>query len=273
MESLSFKHAPIRIGSNLNNLSYIVATNANFSTTNSINELKSLGRYFSSDLQFPSNYITNNFSFQDLIENEDPIKNIIEILKSGQFDQAPSYYVDIGGLTFREAYLESFSLTVNPSTVASAQATFVSFLPASGQFGKSQLNPNQIINADFLHGDSANISLSPSTTNNSGEDASNYYGLSYNLRTQYLPITTLGSSYPKTIKYNGAVEELELTENLYRRILYSGDMKSITVNMSAVCAPDIDYTLSISNAQSISVNGNVQNNGVVTTLRKFTKYY
>lgn len=273
MESLSFKHAPVRIGLNANNLSYIVATNANFSTTNSINELKSIGRYFSSDLQFPSNYITNNFSFQYLIENEDPIKDIIELLKSGQFNEAQSYYVDIGGLTFSGAYLESFSLTVNPSTVASAQASFVSFLPASGQFGKYQLPSNQVINADFLHGDSASVSVSPNTTNNSGEDASNYFGLSYSLRTQYLPVTTLGSSYPKTIKYNGATEELELTENLYRRILYSGDTKSIVVNMSAVCAPDIDYTISINNAQSISVNGNVQNNGVVTTLRKFTKYY
>jgi hypothetical protein len=369
MESLSFKHAPIRVGSDLNNLSFLVATNGNCSTTNTLTEVKGIGYYNSYPLQSPNGYITNNISFQYLIQNSDPIRSILELHKSGQFENATPYYVDIGGLTFRECYLESFSLSINPSTVASAQVNFVSYSPASGQFGKYQLPANTNIDADFLHGTETNVSISETTlipfqigidvypnnrytfksatTNllgtvfnpslfnapyqdilnifppNEGQQSfyfdgsewiysdfspnannyvipnnsiieittdnitsvpigggaiiqkyfSEYFGLNYNLKLQHQPINTIGSSYPKTIKFHGAVEELELTENLYKRILYTGDTKSITINSSAICCPDIDYSISINNAQSISASASTQNNGVVTTLRKFTKYY
>jgi hypothetical protein len=379
MESLSFKHTPIRVGSDLNNLSFLVATNGNCSTTNTLTEVKGIGYYNSYPLQSPNGYITNNVSFQYLIQNNDPIRSILELHKSGQFENATPYYVDIGGLTFRECYLESFSLSINPSTVASAQVNFVSYSPASGQFGKYQLPINTNIDADFLHGTETNISIEKdkltnlypydnrdnntiynsnniyvykggsantintvfniqdftgggssatadllvinnvlyyrktgfsagwktaananatntvissgsiiyirSFTNKSytigkgaiielqNELPSEYFGLNYNIKLQHQPINTIGSSYPKTIKFHGAVEELELTENLYKRILYTGDTKSITINSSAICCPDIDYSISITGAQSISASATTQNNGVVTTLRKFTKYY
>ena len=344
MESLSFKHAPIRIGGDLNNLSFLVATNGNCSTTNTLTEVKGIGYYNSYPLQSPNGYITNTVSFQYLIQNSDPIRSILELHKSGQFENAIPYYIDIGGLTFRECYLESFSLSINPSTVASAQVNFVSYSPASGQFGKYQLPANTNIDADFLHGTETNISIekdkltnlypysninntifnsnniyvykggSANTLNtifNSGEfqagnsvlnvDAiyinygsqiffvyddgfngeidpitwktlgnpnpqnntvipsgsiifiksltnksytigngaiielqnelpTEYFGLNYNIKLQHQPINTIGSSYPKTIKFHGAIEELELTENLYKRILYTGDAKSIIIN-------------------------------------------
>jgi len=378
MESLSFKHAPIRVGSDLNNLSFLVATNGNCSTTNTLTEVKGIGYYNSYSLQSPNGYITNNVSFQYLIQNSDPIRSILELHKSGQFENATPYYVDIGGLTFRECYLESFSLSINPSTVASAQVNFISYSPASGQFGRYQLPANTNIDADFLHGTETNISIEKdkltnlypynsinniiynsnniyvykggsantiSTVFNIGDfvggatvvsadklfinnvsyyrkigagagwktasnaDATNtvissgsiiyirsftyksytigngaiielqnelpseYFGLNYNLKLQHQPINTIGSSYPKTIKFHGVVEDLELTENLYKRILYTGDAKSITINSSAICCPDIDYSISINRAQSVSASASTQNNGVVTTLRKFTKYY
>lgn len=265
MESLSFKHAPIRVGSNLNNLSFLVAINGNCSTTNTLTEVKGIGYYNSYPLQFPNGYITNNVSFQYLIQNSgDPIKSILELHKSGKFENAIPYYVDIGGLTFRECYLESFSLNINPSTVASAQVNFVSYSPASGQFGKYQLPANTNIDEDFLHGTKTNISIG---------ESSEYFGLNYNLKLQHQPVNTIGSSYPKTIKFHGAAEELELTENLYKRILYTGDTKSITINAFAICDPNINYSISINGAQSVSVSASTQNNGVVTILRKFTKYY
>ena len=377
MESLSFKHAPIRVGSDLNNLSFLVATNGNCSTTNTLTEVKGIGYYNSYPLQSPNGYITNSISFQYLIQNSDPIRSILELHKSGQFENANPYYVDIGGLTFRECYLESFSLSINPSTVASAQVNFISYSPASGQFGRYQLPANTNIDADFLHGTETNISIEKDKLTNlypyidkdntiynsnniyvykggsantistvfniedfigggstatadllyinnvlyyrktgvgagwktaTNENATNtvisfgsiiyirsftyksytigndaiielqnepseYFGLNYNLKLQHQPINTIGSSYPKTIKFHGAVEELELTENLYKRILYTGDTKSITINSSAICCPDIDYSISINDAQSISASASTQNNGVVTTLRKFTKYY
>lgn len=371
MESLSFKNAPIRVGTDLNNLSFLVATNGNCSTTNTLTEVKSIGYYNSYPLQFPNGYITNNISFQYLIQNNDPIKSILELYKSGQFQDAIPYYIDIGGLTFSKCYLESFSLSINPSTIASAQVNFTSYSPVSGQFGNYQLPLNTNVDADFLHGTKTNITVEKnnlkilksssyysdsiyvfksaknntlsqiinpvlfdnfdslsfyntvplnftfnnffvvdhdwidstteenrnnyvipansilviSTTQNIDipvgggaiiqllNEPSDYFGLNYSIKMQHQPINTIGASYPKTIKFHGAVEELELTENLYQRILYTGDTKSITVNTSAICCSSTNYSISIDRAQSVSVSASTQNNGVVTTLRKFTKYY
>lgn len=401
MNSLSFKNIPVRIGPNLHNLSYLTVLNASVNTNNSLLEIKSLGFYNSYPLQAPSNFINHSISLQYLVQNNDPIKPILEDLKTGEYDEAQSYYLDIGGLTFSGVYFDSFSLNVNPSTVASAQVNFLSFLSPRGQFGRKiqfdkiyprwtgtspsdptntynlnnyyqihgtgaylidlfsntgqflrsnsalsadrlyvynsngvyqgyyfirsasnawvnqsltinnyftmqsgyrfqllnrsnspslfkDINPDYIversgvdidnringnIDADFLHGNTTEINTSPNTTNNTTEDSTNFFGVNYNFKTQYNPIVTLGASYPKVIKFNGAVEELELTENLYRRILYTGDTKNININMTAICCPDIDYTISIDRLQSVSSTANIQNNGVVTTLRKFTKYY
>ena len=426
MNSLSFKNLPVRIGSNLHNLSYLTATNASINTNNSLTEVKSLGFYNSYPIQLPTNSITNTISFQYVIQNNDPIKPILEHIKSGENEDAQDYYLDIGGLTISGAYLDSFSLNVNPGTVATAQVNFISFAPFKGQFGRkiqfdeiypcftgtsysasnyyntfneyiiggtgcllknlfyknefqsgvsasssdnilifdnaslgaglrnfylhssniwreeslgassqenaiiqsgsviilknlSSLSPKSIqpnialerspirhivntlgvwiqikenplytyednrisyinqnsanptilssgvIDGDFLHGAEGSILIE--------EEIDNYFGLNYNLRAQYTPILTLGASYPKSIKFNGATEELELTENLYKRITYTGDAKNIEINLTAICCPDIDYLLSIDRSQVISSSATIQNNGVVTTLRKFTKYY
>lgn len=401
MNSLSFKNIPVRIGKNLHDLSYLTALNVSINTNNVLNEVKSLGFYNSYPLQMPSNFINHSISLQYMVQNNDPIKPIIENIKTGKYDNAESYYIDIGGLTFSGIYFDSFSLTANPSTVVSAQVSFISFSSPRGQFGRkiqfdkiyprwtgtsptdptNTYNINNIykihgtgaylidlfsntgqflrsnsalvadrlyiydsngayqgyyfirsasnawvnqsltinnyftvqsgyifqllnrasspslfkdvdanyiversgididnrisgnIDADFLHGNTTDLQLSSNITNNTTEDESNRFGLTYNLKTQYIPISTLGASYPKVVKFNGAVEELELTENLYRRILYTGDTKNITINMTAICCPDVDYTISIDRSQSVSSTANLQNNGVVTTLRKFTKYY
>jgi len=293
MESLSFKNLPIIIYGSLSGLTsissisdtspnqnykYVVATNINFNTTNSLSELKSIGFHTSFGEQFPNNFLSNNVSFQYLIQNDDPVKSIIDFLKTGSSvidrnnNDAPSFVINIGGLS-GTVYLENFSLNMNPGTVANAQASFISYVPFSGQIGKFTMQKNQTINADFLHGDMANINISNSNQNIEQDLNSAYYGFNYNFRVGYTPISTIGTNYPKTVKYNGILEELEVTDNLYRRIFYTGESKNINLNLSAICAPDIDYIIYMSGAKSISTNSSSQNNGIVTTLRKFTKYY
>jgi hypothetical protein len=272
MDSISFKHVPVRVGMGLNSLKYLVATSVDVNTTNSINQVKSLGYYNSYPLQFPSNFVTNNISIQYAMQSGDPIKPIIDNIKTTQNNDASGFYLDVGGLTFSGMYLENFSFSINPNTPVSAQATFVSYSPVTGQFGRdsdqSDDRINGIISANFLYGHKANVSISTAQ-----EDLSNYFGLSYNFKADYLPVNTIGSNYPKVIKLNGAQEDLEITENLYRRVYYTGDTRSITLNISGLCYNTSQYSLSIDRAQSVSSNMNSQNNGVVTALRKFTKYY
>lgn len=434
MESLSFKNIPVRIGTDLHNLKFMPTISANFSTSNNLNQIKGLGYYNSYRIQFPSSNITNNFSIQYIVQDSDPIKPIIDSLKTGALEEVQTYYIDAGGLTLSGAYLDNFSMSITPLLGITAQASFISFSPFKGQIGKkiqfdkiytcftgtsyspsqyyntfneyimggtgcllknlfyknefqsgvsesssdtilvfdnasfgagirnfylhssniwreqslgtssqenaiiqsgsvillknlSTLSPKSIqpniilerspvrhivnpfgvwieikenplytyednrisyinqnsanpiilssgnIEANFLHGNSTSFSMAPQSINNVLEDSSEEYSLVYNFRSDYLPISTLGTSYPKVIKYNGGTEELEITENLYRRILYSGDTRSISLNLKPICCLDTNYIINMNNAQSIISNGSSQNNGVVITTRKFTKQY
>lgn len=401
MESLSFKNVPIRIGADLHDLKFIPTINASFSTSNNLNQVKGLGYYNSYRTQFPSSNIINNFSIQYVVQDSDPIKPIINLLKTGSFEEMETYYINAGGLTLSGVYLDNFSMAINPLVGITAQANFVSFFPFHGQIGnKIQLNKiyprwtgssaadpsntynlnnsyeiqgtgaylidlfsntgqflrsNSAITADriyiydnngnflsyyyirtannswvtpslalsnyftiqsgyklqllnrsnspslfkdinlnyiiqrsgadlddrisgnidanFLHGNSSSVTITPQSINGINEDSSEKYGLIYNFRAEYIPINILGRSYPKTVKYNGAIEELEITENLYRRILYTGDTRSISLDLKPICCFNTNYIINIDNAQSIISNGSSQNNGVVITTRKFTKQY
>lgn len=435
MESLSFKNIPIRIGTDLHNLKFMPTISANFSTSNNLNQVKGLGYYNSYRIQFPSANIVNNFSIQYIVQDSDPVKPIIDLLKTGTFEESETYYIDAGGLTLSGAYLDNFSMSASPLLGITAQANFVSFSPFKGQIGKKiqfdeiypcftgnqgeyagsyyntfneyiikgtgcflkdlfyksefqtgttysasdgiitfqntgfgapvsgfyihssnvwreqtlgsasqentiipsgavillrnlftlspkSIQPNIIlerspvrhivntfgvwiqvkenplyiyednrisyinqnsanptilssgnIDANFLHGNSTSFSITPQSINNVLEDSSEEYNLNYTFRAEYLPINILGMSYPKIIKYNGAVEELDITENLYRRILYSGDTRSISLNLKPICCLDTNYIINMNNTQSVMSNATSQNNGVVITTRKFTKQY
>jgi hypothetical protein len=75
------------------------------------------------------------------------------------------------------------------------------------------------------------------------------------------------------VKFNGASEEFEMNESLYRRILYTGESRNVNFSLEAICCPGTTYSVEISGAQNVAIEGSSAVDGVTTTRRRFTKFY
>jgi hypothetical protein len=266
----SFKYTPVRLLCN-GVTGGIPATNITFSTTNNITQVKSLGKRQAFYSQVPNDVVTHNISFQYNIQNDDLVKSFIDNMKNNFTDVPPSGDIDIAGLRFSGCYLDSFSFTVEPDKIVNAQASFFTFFPPNGQIG--MYTTQQSLNSNFLHGSRAAINATPNNYLGQTEDYTNLFNLSYSFKAEYLPVKVLNTQIPRTVKFNGASEEFEMSEALYRRVIYTGDSRVLTIAIEPLCCPGSSYSTLISGAQSTTLEGSSAVDGITTTRRRFTKYY
>jgi len=270
MSIYSFKYTPVRFICN-GITGAMPVTNITFSTTNNITPVKSLGKRQAYYSQVPNDVVTHNVSFQYNIQNDDPIKTLIDNMKNNLTDIAPSGDIDIGGLRYTNCLLDSFSFTVEPDRIVNAQASFFTFNTPTGQIGMYTVGQN--LDADFLHGSKAAMTAFPNSYLGNIEDYSNLFNMSYSFRAEYLPVKILNRIDPRLIKFNGASEEFEMSEALYRRVIYTGDSRILTFALEAICCPGVTYTVVMSGAQSVTIEGTSSVDGITSTRRRFTKFY
>ena len=270
MNIYSFKYTPLRFIFN-NVTGALPVTNVTFSSTTSVTPVKSIGKRQAYYNQVTNDVVIHNVSFQYNILNDDPIKPLITDMKNNLTDVAPICDVDIGGLRYTGCFLDGFSFSVAPNAIVNAQASFFTFNPPSGQIG-SYIS-GQDVNANFLHGSRTSMSLTPGSYESQAESYDDIFGISYNFKPSYLPIKVLNYRRPKTVKFNGASEEFEMNESLYRRILYTGESRNVNFSLEAICCPGTSYSVEISGAQNVNIEGTSAVDGVTTTRRRFTKFY
>ena len=124
-----------------------------------------------------------------------------------------------------------------------------------------------------MHGSRSTTNLTPNTYEGQAESYDELFSIAYNFRAEYLPVKILNFRRPKTVKLNGASEEFELSESLYRRILYTGESRNIQFDLQAICCPSTNYRVNITGAQTVSVEGTSAVDGITTARRRFTKFY
>jgi hypothetical protein len=270
MSIYSFKNTPVRFVFN-NTTGALPATSVSFSSTNSISPVKSLGKRQAYYHQVPADSVIHNVSISYNIQNDDPIKLLINNMKDNLTDAPPICEVDIGGLRYSGCFLDSFSFSIEPNTIVNAQSSFFTFDPPSGQIGA--YIDGQTLDADFLHGSRATVALTPNNFQSQVENYDDIFDMSYSFRANYLPVKVLNYRKPKTVKFNGATEEFEMNESLYRRILYTGESRNITFDLEAICCPGLTYSVTISGAQNVTVEGNSAVDGLTLAKRRFTKFY
>lgn len=284
----TFKDTPVRFyyGTTVNPLS---VTNVSFSTTNNITPVKSLGKKQAYFHQVTSDAVIHNVNITYNIQNDDPIANVIADIKNrgvglttntstDTSSFATTSSINIGGLLYSGLYLDNFSFSVEPNSIVSAQASFFTYDPPSGQIGSDYTYAGGLTNQNFLHGSrmaspSATTLLTPDTYETQVENYDELFSIGYNFKAEYLPVKILNYRRPKTVKLNGASEEFEMSESLYRRILYTGESRDIKFNLQAICCPSTNYIVRITGAQAVSVEGSSAVNGITTAKRRFSKFY
>jgi hypothetical protein len=284
----TFKDTPVRFyyGNAVDPLS---VTNVSFSTTNNITPVKSLGKKQAYFHQVTSDAVIHNVNITYNIQNDDPIANVIADIKNrgvgvttntstDTSSFATTCAVNIGGLLYSGLYLDNFSFSVEPNSIVSAQASFFTYDPPSGQIGSDYTYASTLNNQNFLHGSrmaapGGTTLLAPDTYETQVENYDELFSIGYNFKAEYLPVKILNYRRPKTVKLNGASEEFEMSESLYRRILYTGESRDIKFNLQAICCPSTNYIVRITGAQAVSVEGSSAVNGITTAKRRFTKFY
>jgi|APGre2960657444_1045066.scaffolds.fasta_scaffold09569_2 hypothetical protein len=287
----TFKDTPVRFYFT-GQVSPLSVTNVSFSTTNNITPVKSLGKKQAYFHQVTSDSVIHNVNITYNIQNDDPIANVIADIKNRGYafttnaitdtsSFASTSSINIGGLLYTGLYLDNFSFSVEPNSIVSAQASFFTYDPPSGQIGSDYTYAGGLNNQNFLHGsrmlaDNAYYGgtlLTPDTYETQVENYDELFSIGYNFKAEYLPVKILNYRRPKTVKLNGASEEFEMSESLYRRILYTGESRDIKFNLQAICCPSTNYVVRITGAQAVSVEGSSAVNGITTAKRRFTKFY
>ena len=280
----TFKDTPVRFyyGTSVYPLS---VTNVGFSSTSSITPVKSLGKKQAYFHQVTSDAVIHNVNITYNLQNDDPItSNIIADIKSRGYGFSTSASTDgasfattsainIGGLLYSGLYLDNFSFGVEPNSIVSAQASFFTYDPPSGQIGSDYTYANPLNNQNFVHGSRSTTNLTPNAFETQVESYDELFSIAYSFKAEYLPVKILNYRRPKTVKLNGASEEFEMSEALYRRILYTGESRNIRFDLQAICCPSTNYRVDITGAQTVSVEGSSAVNGVTTAKRRFSKFY
>lgn len=278
----TFKDTPVRFIYN-NLLSALSVTNVSFSSTSSVTPVKSLGKKQAYFHQVPTDSVIHNVNVTYNIQNDDPLAAMISDIKNRGVGSNPNFTdaasfattcsLNIGGLLYSGMYLDNFSFSVEPNSIVSAQASFFTYDPPSGQVGRDYTFASALNNQNFLHGSRSTTNLTPNTYESQVESYDELFSIAYNFRAEYLPVKILNFRRPKTVKLNGASEEFELSESLYRRILYTGESRNIQFDLQAICCPTTNYRVNITGAQTVSVEGTSAVDGITTARRRFTKFY
>ena len=115
--------------------------------------------------------------------------------------------------------------------------------------------------------------LTPNSYEGQVENYDELFSIAYSFKVEYLPVKILNYRRPKTVKLNGASEEFEMSESLYKRVLYTGESRDVRFDLQAICCPSVNYTVRITGAQTVSVEGSSAVNGITTAKRRFSKFY
>jgi hypothetical protein len=279
----TFKDTPVRFTYGVET-SALSVTNVSFSSTSSITPVKSLGKKQAYFHQVTSDAVIHNVNITYNIENDDLIANVIADIKNRGVGFATSTRTDtasfattssinIGGLLYSGLYLDNFSFSVEPNSIVSAQASFFTYDPPSGQIGSDYSYAGTLMDQNFLHGSRSTTDLTPNAYETQVEDYDELFSIAYNFKAEYLPVKILNYRRPKTVKLNGASEEFEMSESLYRRVLYTGESRNIQFDLQAICCPTTNYRVKITGAQTVSVEGASAVNGITTAKRRFSKFY
>jgi len=256
----------------------ILAQSASVETTNGLAPAQPLGFRGIID-QPPSGPLTSTFTFDYLLKtDQDPNYLIASGLRS-YISESP-VAVSIGGVA-GAAYLNSYSVTLEPNQLAKASASYTCFTPLNGNL------QNKLLNLDYTGVNPSGFGHSWSTfvTSESEYTANRTIRFSYQLSAKWTPVYQIGAANPVSVMFNGGQETFSLVKDTYVKTTFSGvnvsdyltgqtstnfDIRSIDV----VCGnAGNSINIDMSNSKVISSSLSIQNKDVARTNTILTRYF
>lgn len=221
----------------------VLAVSANFNSDITLGPIYTLGKRKPFRNQITTGPSSSTFQISYLINpTGDPAFNTVKEIKN--FIAAPTYYdgVTIGfaGITGQKCYLNNYSFKLEPNNVITAQASYITYEPVITntlfQTPSNLSNSNTAAANSIAHSSKSNLISGRNifAKGTASELIADLYSLSYTFTCNLTPIYALGSQTPLEVKPIRAQETVNITENLFTKLVYTGQNIPLKIEMSGL---------------------------------------
>ena len=200
----------------------LLCESASLNQQNNLRPIYTLGKQKISN-QSPNGPITSNLNLNYTIDTtNEPIYAISTgiIAETGDYQTT---IVEIGGIT-GSYYLENYNFRVSPNQIINSNASFVSFLPLSGQPISKQSNISYNLSGWTGVANAWNTYVYLDTL----PDIIPLYDLNYSFKANWEPIYVLGQKYPNQVKLQNGQQDFSFISETFDLIAFSGkDIRNV----------------------------------------------
>lgn len=245
----------------------VLAVSANLNTDVTLGPVYTLGKRKPFKKQITTGPKNNAFQISYLINpTGDPAFNTVNEIKN--FIATPSNYngvtIAFAGVTGYNCYLNNYNFKIEPNNVIVAQASYVSYHKISGNLD-TKTNPNTASADSIAHSSRSNIVSGKSI----GADT---YSLTYTFAANLTPIYSLGNEDPVEVKPIRAQETVNMTENIFTKLVYTGENIPIKIQISGLLDSN---SFQIEMPDAYVNNSTIESNldDIVRTTKTLIQYY
>jgi hypothetical protein len=261
----------------INGGSGVLADNASLSLSNSLTPLFTVGSRGVSN-QFPTTQVrgTVTASYTAEVDNE-PNFAIVSFLRTGfeNFNYNPAV-VSLAGLS-GSFHLTTYSLSLANNSPAQVSVGFDTFYPVTGNIGVDTLSYNPSDQTQIGHSWTTYF-LKNGAIITTGKISD----FKYDFRAKWGAEYILGQKNPIQVSLQSAEEEIQITREVYKNILFSGedsftnlDIDTIRIygiiNVSAITNQYLEFNLQSGKVINVVVNGST--NDILRVTNTIKKYY
>ena len=259
----------------------VLAVSANFNSDITLGPVYTLGKRKPFKKQITTGPSSSTFQISYLINpTGDPAFNTVKEIKN--FISAPTNYdgVTIGfaGVTGQKCFLNNYSLKIEPNNVITAQASYITYEPVVTntlfQTPRNLNNPNTASADSIAHSSRTNLVSGRNifAKNTSSELIADLYSLTYTFACNLTPIYALGQQTPVEVKPIRAQETVNITENLFTKLVYTGENIPLKIQMSGLLDSN-SFTIEMPDAfvNNSTIESNLDD--IVRSSKTIVQYY
>ena len=259
----------------------VLAISASFNSDITMGPVYTLGKRKPFKKQITTGPSSSTFQISYLINpTGDPAFNTVKEIKN--FISAPQSYngVNIGfaGVSGQKCYLNNYSLKVEPNNVITAQASYITYEPiitnALFPVPRNLTNPNNASADSIAHSSKTNLISGRNVfaKGTASELTADLYNLTYTFSCNLTPIYVLGQQTPVEVKPIRAQETVNMTENLFTKLVYTGENIPLRIQMSGLLDSN-SFTIEMPDAfiNNSTVESNLDD--IVRATKTIVQYY
>lgn len=245
----------------------VIATSANLNSDIALGPVYTLGKRKPFKRLVTTGPASSTFQIQYIINpTGDPGFNTISEIKN--FISAPTNYngvtIALAGITGYSCYLNNYSIKIEPNNVITAQASYISYVPISGDISIKS-NPNSAVSDSIAHSSRINIVSGKSLDGDS-------YSFSYAFNCNLNPIYVLGQREPVEVKPIRAQETVNMTENVFNKLVYTGENVPLRISISGLLDNN-NFTIQMPDAHINNSTIETNLDDIIRTTKTLTQYY